>query len=60
MGMGDLWKRLMGGDRTERIEEQIRDDGVEEPAAVEDFESVKDDIAVEERYPGGEKLNSDE
>ena len=60
MGMGDLWKRLMGGDKTERVDEQLRDDGAEEPAAVEDFESVKDDIAVEERYPGAEKLNSDE
>ena len=60
MGMGDLWKRLMGGDRTERVEEQLRDDGAEQPAAVEDFESVKDDIAVDERYPGAERLNSDE
>ena len=60
MGMGDLWKRLMGGDKTERVEEQLRDDGAEQPEAVEDFESVKDDIAVEERYPGAEKLNSDE
>ena len=60
MGMGDLWKRLMGGDKTERVEEQLRDDGAEQPEAVEDFETVKDDIAVEERYPGAEKLNSDE
>ena len=60
MGMGELWNRLMGRDKAERVEEQLRDDGAEQPAAVEDFEAVKDDVAVEERYPGAERLNSDE
>ncbi len=58
--MGELWNRLMGRDKTERVEEQLRDDGAEQPVALEDFEAVKDDVAVEERYPGAERLNSDE
>ena len=60
MGMGELWNRLMGRDKAERAEEQLRDDGAEQPKALEDFEAVKDDVAVEERYPGAERLNSDE
>ena len=58
--MGELWNRLMGRDKAERVEEQLRDDGAEQPKALDDFEAVKDDVAVEERYPGAERLNSDE
>ena len=60
MGMGELWNRILGRDKAERVEEQLRDDGAEQPAALDDFEAVKDDVAVEERYPGAERLNSDE
>ena len=60
MGMGDLCNRLMGRDRAERVEEQLRDDGAEQPEALEDYEAVKDDVAVEERYPGAERLDSDQ
>jgi hypothetical protein len=58
--MGELWNRLMGRDKAERVEEQLRDQGGEQPEAVGDFEAVKDDIAVEERYPSAERLNSDD
>ena len=57
MGMGELWNRLMGRDKTERVEEQLRDDAGEQ---VEDFEAVKDDIRVEQRFPGAERLDSDQ
>ena len=60
MGMGDLWNRLMGRDRAERVEEQLRDGGGEQPEPLEDYEAIKDDVAVEERYPGAERLSSDE
>ena len=60
MGLGDFWKRLTGGDREERVEEELRDHSGEQPEPAEDFEAVKDDIAVEERYPGAERLSSDE
>ena len=61
MGMGELWNRLMGRDKADRVEEQLRDDAGEQPEALdEDFESVKDDIRVDQRFPGAERLDSDE
>ena len=60
MGLGDFWKRLTGGDREERVEEELRDHGGEQPEPVDDFEAMKDDMAVEERFPGAERLSSDE
>jgi hypothetical protein len=59
MGLRDLWNRLTGGDRLEREEEELRDQGGEQPAPVEDYEAMKDDLAVDERYPGAERLDSD-
>lgn len=59
MGLGDLWNRLMGRDKAERVEEQRRDEGAEQPGAVEDYEAMKDDVAVDERFPGAERLDSD-
>ena len=60
MGLGDLWNRLTGRDKAERVEEQLRDEGAEQPAPVEDYEGMKDDVAVEERYPGADRLDSDQ
>lgn len=60
MGLGDLWNRLVRGDKAERVDEQLRNDGAEQPAAVEDYEGTKDDVAVEERFPGAERLDSEE
>jgi hypothetical protein len=60
MGLGDLWNRLVGRDKADRVEEQLRDDGAEQPAAVEDYEAMKDDVHVEERYPGAKRLDSDQ
>jgi hypothetical protein len=60
MGLRELWSRLTGGDREERIEEQMRDEGGEQPEQVADYEAVKDDRKIDERYPGGESLSSDE
>jgi hypothetical protein len=58
MGLREFWDRLTGGDREEQIEEQVRDD-VRDPR-VEDYEALKDDRQVDQRFPGGEKLSSDE
>ena len=38
MGLRDFWDRLTGGDKVERVEEELEDDRVEEPARVEDYE----------------------
>ena len=60
MGLKEFWSRLTGGDREERVEEELRDEGAEDPEQVEDYEAVKDDRFIDERYPGGETLSSDE
>ena len=49
MGLRDFWDRLTGGDKVERVEEELQDDRVEEPARVEDYEGMKDDNALNER-----------
>lgn len=59
MGLRDFWNRLTGGDKLERVDQELRDDAAEQPAAVEDYEAMKDDVAVEERFPGAERLDSD-
>ena len=60
MGLREFWDKLTGGDREERVEEELRDHGDERPDAVEDYEALKDDRMVQGRYPGGENLSSDE
>jgi hypothetical protein len=60
VGLREFWNRLTGGDREERIEEELRDEGAEQPERVEDYEAKKDDRFVDERYPGAETLSSDE
>ena len=60
MGLRDFWSRLTGGDKAERIEEELETSGAERPAPVEDYEAMKDDVVVEERYPGTERLESDQ
>jgi hypothetical protein len=59
VGLREFWNKLTGGDREERIEEQVRDE-TPEPGEVEDYETVKDDRQIDERLPGGETLSSDE
>jgi hypothetical protein len=59
VGLREFWNRLTGGDREERIEEQVRDEAPD-PGYVKDYEEVKDDRFIDERLPGGETLSSDE
>jgi hypothetical protein len=60
MGLKEFWNRLTGGDKLERVEDQLQDEGSEQPARVEDYEARKDDVAVEERFPGAEHNFDDE
>ncbi|MEK6275289.1 MAG: hypothetical protein AABM30_08120 [Actinomycetota bacterium] len=60
MGLGDLWNRLVRGGKTERVEEELRNEGAEQPAPVEDYEGMKDDVAIEERFRGPERIDGDE
>jgi len=59
MGLRDFWDRLTGGDKAERIEEELETKGAEQPEAVEDYEAMKDDVALDERFRGAEKLDPD-
>jgi hypothetical protein len=60
MGLREFWNRLTGGDKEEQIEEELRDEGAEQPEQVQDFEAMKDDRRIDERFPGAEKFSSDE
>ena len=52
MGLKEFWSRLTGGDRAERIEEEMEADRSEQPEPVEDYEAMKDDVAIDERLRG--------
>ena len=52
MGLRDFWDRMTGGDKVARVEEELEEDRVEEPARVEDYEAMKDDTALNERFRG--------
>jgi hypothetical protein len=58
MGLREFWNRLTGGDREERIEEQIGSEGAEQPDQLGDYEAKKDDVAVDEHFRG-ERLDPD-
>lgn len=59
MGLRDFWNRLTGGDKLDRVEQELQEDAAEKPEAVEDYQAMKDDVAVEERFPGAERLDVD-
>ncbi len=50
MGFKEFWDRLTGGDKVQRVEEQLEADRAEEPEPVEDYEGLKDDVLMEERF----------
>jgi hypothetical protein len=60
MGLRDFWSRLTGGDKLERVEEELREDAAEQPAPVEDFEAMKDDVKADEWFHGDKVTDSDE
>jgi hypothetical protein len=60
MGLKEFWNRLTGSDKLGRVEDELQEDRTEQPERVEDYEAVKEDRRVDERFPGAEKLSSDE
>jgi hypothetical protein len=58
MGLREFWNRLTGGDKLERVEEELEEERVEEPERIEDYEAMKDDAALKERF-GGTDLDPD-
>ena len=59
MGLKEFWDKLTGGDAAEQEIEEIRDNPDEVPHKVEDYEGMKDDRRVDQRYPGTERLSDD-
>jgi hypothetical protein len=60
MGLREWWDRLMGGNKSERTEEAMQETGSEQPPPLQDYQELRDDRAVEERFPGTERPASDE
>jgi hypothetical protein len=52
VGLKEIWSRFTGGDKLERIEGEMEADRSEQPEPVEDYEGMKDDVAVDERFRG--------
>jgi len=50
VGLKEFWSRLTGGDRLERIEQDMEADRSEQPERVEDYEEMKDNVLIEERF----------
>jgi len=50
VGLKEFWSRLTGGDRLERIEQDMEADRSEQPERVEDYEGMKDNVLIEERF----------
>jgi hypothetical protein len=48
MGLREFWKKLTGGDNPDEV-----------PHKPEDYEGMKDDQRIAERYPGTERLSDD-
>jgi hypothetical protein len=52
VGLKEFWSKLTRGDELEKVEEEMEEEGSEEPEPVEDYEAMKDDIALNERFRG--------
>jgi hypothetical protein len=52
VGLKEFWSKLTGGDKLERVEEEMEEDGSEQPEPVEDYEAIKDSVAIDERFRG--------
>jgi len=59
MGLREFWRKLTSGDSVERELEEVRDHPDDVPYKVEDYEGMKDDRWVNQRYPGTERLPDD-
>jgi len=52
VGLKEFWSKLTRGDKLERVEEEMEEDGSEQPEPVEDYEAIKDSVAIDERFRG--------
>jgi hypothetical protein len=59
VGLKEFWNRLTGGDKLERVEEELEEDGTEQPEPVEDYEEIKEDVVLDERFRGTTDFDAD-
>lgn len=59
MGLKEFWNRLTGGDKVERVEEELQEGHTEDPEPPADYEAGKDDVAVDERFRGTTSFEDD-
>ena len=59
MGLKEFWNRLTGGDRDEQMLEDMENRGAESPHDVKDFEGMKDDRMLDERFRGTDWMDED-
>ena len=59
MGLKEFWNKLTGGDKLERVEEEMEADDSEEPEPVDDYEATKDKVVLEERFRGTTDFEAD-
>ena len=60
MGLKEFWNRLTGGDRDEQMLEDMENTGAESPHDdVEDFEGMKGDRMLDERFRGTSWMDED-
>jgi hypothetical protein len=52
VGLKGFWSKLTGSDELEKVEEEMEAEGSEQPEPVEDYEAMKDDVALNERFRG--------
>ena len=52
MGFKDFWNRLTSGDKLDRVEEELEADRNEQPDEVQDYQAMRDDVALKERLGG--------
>jgi hypothetical protein len=61
MALKDFWNKLTGGDKVDRVDDELLNDGQEQPEPVQDYEARKDDAMVDQRFRGSGTIgeNSD-
>ena len=59
MGLKEFWNRLTRGDKDELMLEDMKNEGAEQPHDVEDFEGMKGDRMLDERFRGTDWADED-
>jgi hypothetical protein len=50
VGLKEFWSRLTGSDKLKRVEQEMEADRSEQPERVEDYQEMRDNVLIEERF----------